>query len=191
MAAKKKSIPTKSDFIRSQSADLSAAEVVEKAKSEGLSIEPGLVYNVRGQAKASGKATAKTKGKPDKVAAKKASSTSHGARTEPAQGKASFVRAHSALAPKEIVEKAKAQGIKLEVGYVYNVRSADKGARTKPSVPRKTTSKPVAANGHPSSSAAANNEEELLKIVAAEIGLGRSIEILARERARVHAVIGA
>jgi hypothetical protein len=190
MAAKKKSIPNKSDFIRSQSADLSAAEVVEKAKSEGLTIEPGLVYNVRGQAKASGKA--KAKGKAGKRVAKKASSTAHGAPAQPAQGKASFVRAHSELSPKEIVEKAKAQGIKLEVGYVYNVRSADKSARTKPPVPKKATSKkPVAANGHPSSSAAANNEEELLKIVAAEIGLGRSIEILARERARVHAVIGA
>jgi hypothetical protein len=36
---------------------------------------------------------------------------------------------------------------------------------------------------------ASTNEEELLKLVAAEVGLGRAMEILAGERARVRALI--
>jgi hypothetical protein len=36
----------------------------------------------------------------------------------------------------------------------------------------------------------ASSTETLLKAVAAEIGLGRAMEILAGERARVRAVIG-
>ncbi len=54
MAAEKPTV-SKSDFIRQQPSDLSAAEVVDKAKASGLTIDPGLVYNVRGRAKAKGK----------------------------------------------------------------------------------------------------------------------------------------
>jgi hypothetical protein len=40
------------------------------------------------------------------------------------------------------------------------------------------------------SALASTNEEELLKIVAAEVGLGRAIALLQGERARVQAIIG-
>jgi hypothetical protein len=192
--AAKKNVPNKSEFIRSQPAELSAAQVVEKAKAEGLTIEPGLVYNVRGRAKSLGKAKKAAtpapakKGPTPAPAAKKASS--NGAK-KPAS-KAAFVRQFPHLTPKEIVEKAKDEGLKLEVGYVYNIRSADKGAHGKP------TKSPAARPSAPKAAAAPvrpratshSNEEELLKIVAAEVGLGRAIEVLQGERARVMAAIG-
>jgi hypothetical protein len=53
--AKTTSAPTngagrsKSDFIRAQSASLTAAEVVAKAKAAGIKLDPFLVYKVRGR----------------------------------------------------------------------------------------------------------------------------------------------
>ena len=42
----------KSDFIRAQAAAMSAAEIVDKAKAQGIDLRPGLVYEVRRTAKA-------------------------------------------------------------------------------------------------------------------------------------------
>jgi hypothetical protein len=108
-----KNAPNKSDFIRSQPATLSAAEVVAKAKTEGVTILPGLVYEVRRKAKA------RAKGK--KRATAKSSAVSTVAST---------------------------------VGW-----------------------------------SVANHAETLLRAVGAEIGLGRAIELLHDERARVHSIV--
>jgi len=163
---------TKSDYIRQQPATLSAAEVVAKAKAEGIRFAPVLVYKVRGRAKAKGKAK--------KTAAPAKTSPS----TKAPKSKAAFVRGLPASTPaKEVVARAKAAGIKLGVSYVYNVRGAAKmrakkrqrAARSGASVPRPITTM--------------SSAESLLKAVAAEIGLGPAIEILSGERARVMAVI--
>jgi hypothetical protein len=175
----------KSEFIRSQPAGLSAADLVAKAKAEGLTIEPGLVYNVRGRAKSARKA---------KKSAKRVSPAKKAASKRPLS-KADFVRQHASLSPKEIVAKAKAGGIELDVGYVYNVRSIGKAAGPSKATAKKASAPrsaplPKSANARRPSSVASSNEEELLKIVAAEIGLGRALEILAGERARLMAIIG-
>jgi|HubBroStandDraft_5_1064220.scaffolds.fasta_scaffold300652_1 hypothetical protein len=163
----KKTTGSKSDFIRAQPANLSAAEVVAKAKAEGIKLDRVLVYKVRIRAKG-GPAAKKTPGP-------KKGGTS----------KAAFVRGLPASTPaKEVVAKAKALGLSLSVNYVYNIRGAAKtaaknrraGTRASVAVPR-----PIAG-----SSAA----EGLLKALAAEVGLGKAIEILSGERARVRAVIG-
>jgi hypothetical protein len=180
MAAKKTSKKTlsKSAFIRSQSPKLSAAEVVAKGKTVGVNFSPQLVYNVRGGSK------------PKKGLAKKTSTAKSVPRAAATSkvSKADFVRANANLSPKEIVKKGKAEGVKLGTSYVYNVRGADKTAgkrrraakaratpRTGTSVPRPITSTPSA--------------EDLLKAIAAEIGLGRAIEQLQGERARVRAIL--
>jgi hypothetical protein len=158
---------SKSDFIRAQPATLSAAEVVAKAKTEGIKLDRVLVYKVRIRARA-GASSAKSKPGPKKGGS----------------SKASFVRSLPASTPaKEVVAKAKALGMTLSVNYVYNIRGAAKtasknrraAARTGASVPRPVVS--------------ASSAESLLKALAAELGLGRALEILSSERARVRTLI--
>jgi hypothetical protein len=165
MAAKK--TPSKSDFILSQLTSLSAADVVKKGKAQGIKFSPQLVYNVRRGSKA-------TKGKATKTA-------TSAAPEKPPKSKSAFIRANPSLSPKEIVEKANAAGLKLDVGYVYNVRGAAKGkrragVRAGASLPRPITTM--------------SSTESLLRAVAAEIGLGAAIEILSGERARIRALTG-
>jgi len=167
-----------SAFIRLQPSTMSAAEVVAKAKTAGLTIRPGLIYEVRRAAKVK------------KGAAKKSSTKTGATSRSPArQSKADFVRANRNLSPQEIVAKAKAAGIKLGVRYVYNVRGGDKAARKKKrGAAKPTASTPAVANGmRPSINA---NAENLLKAIGAELGLGKAIEILSGERVRVRAVLG-
>jgi hypothetical protein len=187
MPAKKTSSKTinKSDFIR-RHASLSTAEIIAAGKKAGLKISSSLVYMVRGRAAKSKKTVAK-KTTPSKSAAP----TSTSDPTKPTQSNADFVRSRSHLSPREIVEDARTAGLQLNVKYVYNWRrAAAKGATKKRwGVKQTTTSKATLANGV--RSPASSSAETLLRAVAAEIGLGRAIEILAGERARVRAVIGA
>jgi hypothetical protein len=183
--APKKTTPNKSAFIRTLPTSMSTAEVIAKGKAEGLKISSSLVYMVRGRAK--------PKGVGIKVAAAKKTSTAatrdvlSGA---PAANKADFVRSRAHLSPKEIVEDAKAAGVKLDVGYVYNVRGAAKSkAITKVTKQAARTARTAPAVARPVTMS--SKAEDLLKAVAAELGLGRAMEILAGERARVRAVIGA
>jgi hypothetical protein len=132
--------PSKSDFIRSQSVAMSAAEIVEKAKAGGIDLRPGLVYEVRRIAKAKKGAAAKKR-----------------------------MTAAKATAPEVRSTPSKSA-------------SAKKPMASKPAA-KKTASKPI----EPSASAS-TNEEQVLKMVAADVGLGRAIEILLAERARVHSI---
>jgi hypothetical protein len=218
MAAKKTSKkPSKSDFIRQQPADLSVADVIAAGKAAGINFTSSLVYMVRGPAggKAATKNTAGKKSSSKKTGAKRAAKAgpknsptgtatpkTSTARKTATVNKADFVRQHASLSPKEIVSKAKAAGIELGVTYVYNVRGQDKtaaknktvkkGTASKQSTPSSmtrtvaSTSKPTPSNGSRSS----GSVEDLLKAAAAELGLGRALEILEGERARVRAVMG-
>jgi hypothetical protein len=178
MAAKKTT--SKSDFIRSQPASLSAAEVVAKAKGAGLKFSRQLVSAVRARAKAKGKGKAAP-------AVKQTPSVKSGAPATKTTNKAAFVRAHGNLSPKEIIAKAKAEGIKLGVSYVYNVRGADKMAAKKRGPKR---SAPAVATPALVKHAASSNVESLLRAVGAELGLAHAIALLHEERARVRAAIG-
>jgi hypothetical protein len=175
---------TKSDFVRSLPNTMSAADVVTKAKEAGLKITSQLVYKVRGRAKGLGKRKRMAAAKPT-VAVKKTPAS-----VKTPTSKAAFVRGLPASTPaKQVVTLAKAAGIKLDVGYVYNVRGADKAARKKKRAAAKaTTSPPRSTNGGRTS--VNSNAETLLRAIGAELGLGKAIEILAGERARVTAVIG-
>jgi hypothetical protein len=110
--------------------------------------------------------------------------------------KSDFIRQQpSTLSAAEVVDKAKAAGIAFDTGLVYNVRGRARSKRKAktaiqtPRPPKGATAQPALV-ARPSASAH-TNEEELLKIVAAEVGLGRAIELLQGERARVQAIIGA
>jgi len=185
---------SKSDFIRSQPATLSAADVVAKGKAAGVKFSSQLVYKVRGRASAK-------KGKPQKTSTAKPTLV---ASKSPATSKAAFIRSLPKDMPvAEVIAKGKAQGLKIAETYVSWARWAGKTAAkkkvtklaarvtkasaptTKPT-PRATpgTSPPVARPITTTSSA-----ENLLKALGAELGLGRAIEILAGERARVRSIL--
>jgi len=119
--------------------------------------------------------------------------------------KADFVRANSSLSVKDLVGKALFDGIDLTENYVYKVRRQDKlAAAKKAAAARKPYSKPTIspvvvkpvaemkpADTKPAVTTPTTTQvEDLLRAVAAELGLGRAVEILAGERAKVRAVIG-
>jgi hypothetical protein len=183
--ATKKSTPNKSDFIRSLPAAMSTGDVIAKGKAEGMKISSSLVYMVRGRAKSKGAAKKSAPARKAPVAAK-IGVASHA----PLASKAEFVRSRTHLSPREIVEDAKAAGLKLDVGYVYNVRGAAKArSTTKVTKQAARTARTAPAIARPITTS--SKAEDLLKAVAAELGLARAMEILVVERARVRAVIGA
>ena len=154
--------------------------VVAKGKAAGIKFSSQLVYNVRGGGKAMKGTVKKTTTAKPTPASPKAAST---------QSKADFVRAHASLSPKEIVKKGKAEGLKFDVHYVYNVRAYSEAAGKKKRASKaRTTPRTGAAVRRPI--ATSTKAEMLLRAVAAEIGLGRAMEILSAERAMVRAVIG-
>ena len=231
---------SKSDFIRSQPASLSPAEVVEKAKTAGLSLSKNLIYLVRQKdAEKSKKGTAKT---PSEKAAKKSTSKTvaltkaaskkpakkvtvastkgtskkspsarkASKRTASTMSKADFVRASPGVSAKDLVAKALFEGIEISENHVYSVRSQDKKAAskkarasqqttpkavsTKPTTTSQKSTKPTTTKTPKvttvSPKTSSSSVEELHKAAASELGLGRAIEVLQGERARVRGLMG-
>jgi hypothetical protein len=90
--------------------------------------------------------------------------------------KAAFVRSLPATTPaKDVVAKAKAAGLSLTEPYVYNVRATSKAKKSGTRGP-----------GRP---AASQNVESLLRAVASNLGLARSLEILQAEHDRVRRLL--
>ncbi len=83
------------------------------------------------------------------------------------------------MAAKEIVEKAKAAGVKLTTAYVYVLRSQ---SRKKPGG--------KAVHKQSRTSRVGNHKaEDLLRAVAAELGLANAMSILQSEQDRVHRML--
>jgi hypothetical protein len=179
-----------SNFILSLPSTLSGSQVVERAKAKGMKTSRANVSRVRGLhgPKAVKTSTIVTSATSKTVAAKPTGGPAK------IRSKADFVRAYPSLAPREIVEKAKTEGVKFDVAYVYRIRAMDKTARKgKRAAARETISTTATVNGPASVTSVvarpSSSPEDLLRAVAAEIGLGRAVEILAGERARTRAVI--
>ena len=108
-------------------------------------------------------------------------------KTEKKISKAAFVRGIDAGTPaKEVVAKAKAEGMVLSEAYVYNVRATSKTkkpgrGRPRGPAPRSAGVRPAPGRG---------SAEELLRAVAAELGLAHAISVLEAEHARVRRLIG-
>jgi hypothetical protein len=113
-------------------------------------------------------------------------------KTAKTTNKSDFIRAQPAtLSVAEVIAKAKAEGIKIGSSLVYMVRRRSPGKARRAAA--KTTTSPTLNGAAPSVASAAkpsSSAEELLRAVAAELGLGRAVEILQGERARIRAVIG-
>jgi hypothetical protein len=182
MAKTTKKVQSKADFVRGLSSTMPATAVIERGKAVGIRLSKNYIYRVRTWANAAAKSKARK-------SSEKPSAGKGGAARESAGSKASWVRAHPNLSPKEVVEKAAAAGIKFGVHYVYNVRRHQKsGAGNRRREARTLLDRKGAAVPRPITTA--STAESLLKAVAAEIGLGQALEILAGERARVRAAIG-
>lgn len=111
---RQKNSPNKSDFVRSQPNDLTAAQVVAKAKEAGLTITSALVYKVRSVEAAKGSKAAKAK-------AAKAAKAAPAAKGKP--NSSDFIRSLPAtLTASEVVRQGKASGHSFSPALVYAVR---------------------------------------------------------------------
>src|SRR5688500_1004133 len=124
MAAKKKKTGTKTygnktKFVLGLSRDLSAKQVVEEAKKQGITITEAHVYKIRSTAKAkSPKSSGKAAAAPRAAAANAGTSAS-------SQSKRDFVLSFGPeTKASEILRKAKDVGIGLSKAYLYTIRSA-------------------------------------------------------------------
>jgi hypothetical protein len=168
-------------FILALPKTLPAKEVLAKAKASGLKTSESNVHRVRrlhgGRSKASSNGAVH-------IVAKTGSSVAK-APKQKALRKSDFVRSLSATTPaKAVVAKARAAGIKLDLQYVYKIRSRSKPAAARVSVPRASSARAVPARA----SRLSSSVEGILRALAAEIGLGRAVEILQGERARVSSI---
>jgi hypothetical protein len=101
--------------------------------------------------------------------------------------KAAFVRCFPNATPaKEVVAKARSQGLQLTDAYVYNVRATSKARRNPPtrSVRKRKADRLILKVGR------GRKAEDLLRAVAAKLGLARAIAVLKAEHARVRKLLG-
>ena len=120
--------------------------------------------------------------------AKKSTSQSAKQSAKSKISKAAFVRSLPTSTPaKEVVAKAKSQGITLTDAYVYNVRATSKAGKGKKSSKRgsSSTRRPLTVKV-----GGGRGAEDLLRAVAAELGLARAIAVLETEHARVRKLLG-
>jgi len=207
MPATKPAATNKSQFIRSQPATLSPAEVVAKGKAAGLKFNAMYVYNIRRAAALKGRKT-----KPANAAASKA--TTPGARAKKPvavkktaakqPSKSEFIRAQPrTMSASDVVSKGKAAGLKLDASLVYKVRARARGKKGSPkaapakaapakAAPAKTSAQGSRAttNGNHNTAPASSRVEHFLRAAAAELGLPKALEVLHEEWDRVRKLIG-
>ncbi len=101
--------------------------------------------------------------------------------------KSEFIRSQPVDLPvAEVIALGKAEKMKITSGLVYGVRSALKADKNHITVTRK---KGTAANGNGHHIADKTRAEVLLMALAAEIGLGKSINLLSAQRETVLGLI--
>jgi hypothetical protein len=189
MAAKKKKTTTKpygnkTKFVLGLPRDLSAKEVVEEAKKNGITITEAHVYKIRSTAKAKGKGPGKGErtGTRGRAAAAKAGRASAAG----GQSKRDFVLSFGADTPaSEILRKAKDAGIGLSKAYLYTIRSSGgasqrrggRGAAGGVSSEQKAALRRVRGG--------ASSLETQFIDAAVDLGLSRATELLDRLRSRI------
>ena len=189
MAAKKKKTTTKpygnkTKFVLGLPRDLSAKQVVDEAKKQGITITEAHVYKIRSTAKAKGKGGGRSerggaRGRPAAAKSGRSSAGSSG------QSKRDFVLGFSSDTPaSEILRKAKDAGIGLSKAYLYTIRSSSGASQRR-------------GRGASSSSAGADMKaamrrtrggsslESTFMDAAIDLGLSKATELLNRLRSRV------
>ena len=188
MAAKKKKTTTKpygnkTKFVLGLARDLSAKEVVEEAKKNGITITEAHVYKIRSTAKAKGKGPGKGErtGTRGRAAAAKAGRASAAG----GQSKRDFVLSFGADTPaSEILRKAKDAGIGLSKAYLYTIRSSGgasqrRGGRGAAGIASEAKAALRRVRG------GASSLETQFIDAAVDLGLSKATELLDRLRSRI------
>ncbi len=177
MAAKKKTTKpygNKTKFVMGLPRDLSAKQVVEKAKQQGITITEAHVYKIRSTAKskpAATKAPARG-GRGAKEAALPANAGS--------LSKREFVLSFGPETPaSEILKKAKEAGLGLSKAYLYTIRSSS-GA-----TPRRAGSAAAAPKVGRGRAAASSSLEGQFIDAAIDMGLAKAADLLERLRSKL------
>jgi hypothetical protein len=168
MAAKKKTTKpygNKTKFVMGLPRDLSAKQVVEKAKQNGITITEAHVYKIRSTAKS--KPAGKAPGKPGRPP----KSSSPGDLT--GLSKREFVLRFGPETPaSEILKKAKEAGLGLSKAYLYTIRSSNGSSQKR-------------GGGGGKGSASIYSLESQFIVAAIDMGLSKASELLERLRARL------
>jgi hypothetical protein len=188
MAAKKKKTATKTygnktKFVLGLPRDLSAKQVVDEAKKQGITITEAHVYKIRSTAKTKTPKSASGKG----GGASRASGSKAG--TSSSQSKRDFVLSFGPdTKASEILKKAKDAGIGLSKAYLYTIRSAG-GASQKRGRKPGAVSAPALSSGRAAgrgrASGAASGLEAQFIDAAIDLGLSKAGDLLQRLRARL------
>jgi hypothetical protein len=179
MAAKKKKTATKTygnktKFVLGLPRDMSAKQVVDEAKKQGITITEAHVYKIRSTAKAKGPKGAGAKGAASKGSSKASASGS--------LSKRDFVLSFGPdTKASEILRKAKEAGIGLSKAYLYTIRSAG-GASQKRG--RRAAGAPVKSGAARARGGFASHEAAFIES-AIDMGLSKAADLLDRLRARL------
>jgi len=180
---KKKTGPNKSDFVRSQPAELSASDVVAKAKEAGLTITPGLVYAVRAYQKSKG---AKTKKTTTTAAASAKAPKAEGSKPSASD----FIRSlPSSVTATAVAKQGAAEGYSFKTGLVYKVRRAMKKHQPKAAKAAHAAHEPKAAapHAHASHASHASHRNEFRRLMI-QIGLDQAEALYADVHGELKAI---
>lgn len=186
MAAKKKKTTTKpygnkTKFVLGLARDLSAKEVVEEAKKNGITITEAHVYKIRSTAKAKGKGPAKAERGAGRGRAAKATRGGSGG----GQSKRDFVLSFGPETPaSEILRKAKEAGIGLSKAYLYTIRSSG-GASQRRGGRAAAAAVSIDKRALRSVGRGSSSLENQFIDAAVDLGLSKATELLDRLRSRI------
>jgi hypothetical protein len=178
MAAKKKKTAAKTygnktKFVLGLPRDLSAKQVVDEAKKQGITITEAHVYKIRSTAKSKGPKGAR--GAAPKGSAKASSGGS--------VSKRDFVLSFGPdTKASEILRKAKEQGIGLSKAYLYTIRSAGGASQKRGGGGRRGVGAPARAGRGRGSFA---GHEAAFIESAIDMGLSKAADLLDRLRSRL------
>jgi hypothetical protein len=189
MAAKKKKTTTKpygnkTKFVLGLPRDLSAKQVVDEAKKQGITITEAHVYKIRSTAKAKGKGPGRSergaaRGRPAAAKGGRSSAGSSG------QSKRDFVLGFSSDTPaSEILRKAKDAGIGLSKAYLYTIRSSS-GASQRRGRGASSGSAGADMKAAMRRTRGGSSLESTFMDAAIDLGLSKATELLNRLRSRV------
>lgn len=181
---------TKVDFVRSLPSDLSAAEVVDRAKKEGITLTTKHVHVMRSN---------------DRARAKRGGSNGAGrAKSGGGQNKSAFVMSMPLDMPlSQVTAKAKEAGLDISPKHVSAIRSMAKKRGKIPAQAHKAAAAPAPVKrrlGRPPGSGAKAkaavaaskfSAEDVLKAAAHRIGVRRAIELLQDEDRMLVSLLGA
>lgn len=177
MAAKKKTTKpygNKTKFVMGLPRDLSAKQVVEKAKQQGITITEAHVYKIRSTAKSKPVAT-KASGKVGRPSKEAASANAEGL------SKREFVLSFGSDTPaSEILKKAKEAGLGLSKAYLYTIRSSSGASQRRGGG---AVAAPKSA-GRGRATASSSLEGQFID-AAIDMGLAKASDLLERLRARL------